>query len=129
MLRVGRRWMLQSSVGMAAWVLVGGCDLTPAAPRSKALRAVGFLGSTAAQIRVGPFEEGLRERGYLAGQNIRIDYRWADDNEGLPAVAEELVQQGVEVLVGAGGPPTGAAWEVTKGVPIVGVNFPVPSPF
>lgn len=129
MLRVGRRWMLQSSVGMAAWVLVGGCGLTPAAPRSKAPRRIGFVGSTAAQIRVGPFEEGLRGRGYLSGENIKVDYRWADTNEGLRAVAEDLVQQGAEVLVGAGGPPTTVAWEVSKSVPIVGVNFPVPSPY
>ena len=129
MQRVSRRWVLRVGVAMAASGLVSGCGLTPAAQRPKAPRRIGFLGSTGTQIRVAPFDEGLRGRGYVDGQNMRVDYRWADTPDGMRAAAEDLLQQGADVLVGAGGPPTSAAWAVTKTVPIVGVNFPVPSPY
>jgi putative ABC transport system substrate-binding protein len=93
------------------------------------MRRLGFVGSTGAQIRVAPFEEGLREWGYLEGQNVRTEHRWADTNEDLRAAITDLVDHGVEVLVTAGGAATGLAWAVTKNVPIVGVNFTVGSPF
>ena len=73
-------------------------------------RRIGFLGSsgaTAAPQVVEAFRQGLRELGYVEGQNIAIEYRWAEGRyERLPALAAELVRLKVDVIVTvcAGGP-------------------------
>jgi hypothetical protein len=54
---------------------------------------------------VTAFRQGLQESGYVEGRNVTIEYRWADDvYERLPALASELVQRRVAVLVAAGSP-------------------------
>jgi putative ABC transport system substrate-binding protein len=77
------------------------------------------------------FHRGLREAGYVDGQNITIEYRWAnDDHARLPALATELVDGEVAVLVAAGGTVSAlAAHRATKDIPIVftPVNDPVKS--
>ena len=56
---------------------------------------VGFLGNSTAALEanlVGPFREGLRELGYVEGQNVAIEYRWAEGQyERFPAVVAELL--------------------------------------
>ncbi|MFL6795774.1 MAG: ABC transporter substrate-binding protein, partial [Xanthobacteraceae bacterium] len=85
---------------------------------------IGFLGSSSAaewQPLVQALQAGLKETGYVAGENVDIEYRWADGHyERLPALAGELVHQHVAVIVAAGSPaPAQAAKAATSTIPIV----------
>jgi putative ABC transport system substrate-binding protein len=67
------------------------------------------------------FRQGLKERGFVEGQNVRIEYRFANNkNERLPALAVDLVQRQVTVIVSMAGTPGAlAAKSATKAIPIV----------
>ena len=67
------------------------------------------------------FRKGLSETGYVVGQNVQIDYRWAEGQyDRLPALAVELVDLRVGVILAAGGPPSAlAAKATTSTIPIV----------
>jgi putative tryptophan/tyrosine transport system substrate-binding protein len=75
----------------------------------------GFAGSLAA------FHQGLRGAGYIEGQNVEVEYRWADGRtERLPALAAELVGRKVDVIFTSGGlPAIFAAKDATSTIPIV----------
>jgi putative tryptophan/tyrosine transport system substrate-binding protein len=84
---------------------------------------IGFLGSafaSAAGVRVEALRLGLRELGYVEGRNLAIEFRWAEgNNDRLPALAAELVQSRVDVIVTQGTPATLAARRATTTIPIV----------
>jgi len=85
---------------------------------------IGFLNSASAREwahLVGAFRKGLNEVGYVEGQNVLIDYRWAEGlYDRLPALAEELVRRPVSVLVATGGATSVlAAKAATTTIPIV----------
>jgi ABC-type uncharacterized transport system substrate-binding protein len=84
---------------------------------------IGFLGNATPALEahlVGPFREGLRDLGYVEGQNIVIDYRWADgDYARLPGLIAELIAQRVDVIVTAGTPASLAVKKATTSVPLV----------
>lgn len=85
---------------------------------------IGFLsGASAApwQPFVLSFKQGLREAGYVEGENVAIEYRWAEQRyERLPALASELVRHQVSVIVAtAGGQTAVAARNATATIPIV----------
>jgi putative ABC transport system substrate-binding protein len=66
------------------------------------------------------FRHGLRERGYVEGQNIIIEYRFSEDrNDRLPALAAELVAMKVQLILASGTPASFAAKEATSTIPIV----------
>jgi putative ABC transport system substrate-binding protein len=73
---------------------------------------IGFLGTSSPDlyaIRLGVFRDGLKEAGFVEGQNVAIEYRWARDNvDRLPALATELVQRRVNVIVAGSGTPGGS---------------------
>jgi len=72
---------------------------------------------------VEPLEQGLRDLGYIEGQNITIEHRYAEGMaERLPDLAAELVQLKVDVIVVGGSPSTQAATNATKTIPIVMTN-------
>jgi len=103
-----------------------------AQPASKVPR-IGYIspGSPSNQARVArleAFRQGLREQGYVDGQNIAIDARWAQGNyDRYAELAAELVRLKVDVLVTVGATGSQAAKRVTKTIPIVMtvVNDPV----
>jgi putative ABC transport system substrate-binding protein len=66
------------------------------------------------------FRSGLRDHGYIEGQNVRIEYRWAEGNyERLPGLAAELVRRKVDIIITQGTPAAFAAKQATTTIPIV----------
>ena len=100
--------------------------------QQKAMPVVGFLdgGSPGpAAPFVAAFHQGLSETGYIEGQNLAIEYRWAEGGyDRLPALAADLVDHKVDVILAWGGTPVGlAAKAATSTIPIVfaGLSNPV----
>ena len=66
------------------------------------------------------FRQGMRELGWVDGQNVSLEYRWADGNlDRLPALAADLVRLPVDVIHLAGGPAIRAVQQITRTIPIV----------
>jgi putative ABC transport system substrate-binding protein len=85
---------------------------------------VGYLGdgspASRKSINLDPFLEGLRDLGYVEGQNVVIETRWSDGrNERLAGLATDLVRQNVDVIVTHGLPAARAAKNATTTIPIV----------
>ena len=85
---------------------------------------IGFLSSASEEAWrhfVAAFQAGLNEGGYVDGQNVVIEFRWAEGRyDRLPAMAADLVHRKVAVLISTGGEPTiRAAMKLTKNIPIV----------
>jgi putative tryptophan/tyrosine transport system substrate-binding protein len=91
--------------------------------QQKKVPRIGFLNAvspSAMAPRVEAFRQGLRELGYLEGQNIIIEYRYAEGNyDSLYDFARELVGLKVDLIVTGGIPPTRAAQQATKTIPII----------
>ena len=89
-----------------------------------AMPVIGFLHSASADgnpDRVRAFRQGLKEAGFVEGENVTVEYRWAESQlDRLPALAAELVRRGVTAIVAPAGPPVVfAAKAATKTIPIV----------
>jgi ABC-type uncharacterized transport system substrate-binding protein len=100
--------------------------------QQKPMPVIGYLGSGlpgAFAPLAAAFQQGLSETGYVEGQNVAIEYRWAEDPyDRLPALAADLVGRKVDLIVAAGGFAAAlAAKSVTSTTPIVftGVSDPV----
>jgi putative ABC transport system substrate-binding protein len=91
-----REFIMLLGAGAATWPL--------AAHAQQAMPVVGFLRVTSASDSthlVAAFQQGLRQSGFLEGQNVAMEYRWADgQEERLPALAADLVRSRVAVIVG-----------------------------
>jgi len=97
----------------AAWPLV-------ARAQQKAMPVIGYL-SIGSPDPLAAFRQGLNETGYVEGQNLAIESRWAEGRyDRLPGLAAELVGRQVGVMVTSGGPlPAFAAKNATSTIPIV----------
>jgi putative ABC transport system substrate-binding protein len=84
---------------------------------------IGYLGSQSAELDknvIVPFLQGLKETGYVEGQNVAVEYRWADNQyDRLPALAADLVRRGVAVIVVEGIEAALAAKATTRTIPII----------
>ena len=105
--------------------------LTTDAQPPKQVPRIGVLHTNASALWFPPllaaFRQGLRDLGYVEGQNLVIEYRSAEGHaDRLPALAAELVQLQVEVIVAPGPAPGPAAQHATRTIPIViAVSDPV----
>lgn len=96
----------------------------PFAVCAQPLPLIGYMTSRSAkdsELHTAAFLRGLSESGYIPGQNLRIEYRWADGHyERLPEIAAELTRLPLAALVAAGGEPSAlAAKAATATVPII----------
>jgi putative tryptophan/tyrosine transport system substrate-binding protein len=114
------------------FIALAGCAVAaPAAVRAQQVTKIyriGYLGSgTANPQLLGVFQHGLRDLGWIEGQNYRIDYRFAEGKyDVLPGLADELVRLGVDAIVASPTPAALAAKNATATLPIVGIGFDNP---
>jgi putative ABC transport system substrate-binding protein len=112
-----RREFIAGLGSTAAWPVVAQAQ-QPAVP------VIGFLSSQSAEgsrnYYTVPFLQGLKETGYVEGQNVAVEYRWAENQpDRLPALAADLVRRRVAVIVANGNDAALAAKAATTTIPIV----------
>jgi putative ABC transport system substrate-binding protein len=111
-----RREFIAGLGSATAWPVV-------AEAQQRALPVIGYLGAQSAddyKDLIVSFVQGLKETGYVEGQNVAIEYRWAENQpDRLPALAADLVRRRVAVIVAVAGEATLAAEAATTTIPIV----------
>ena len=109
-----RREFIAGLAGATAW------PVALKAQQPARVYRLGFLrNGSPPQTFVEGLRQGMRELGYVEGQNIRIEYGLAPSAEELPAAAAELVRLDVDLIIASGTPPTVAAKNATSTIPIV----------
>jgi putative ABC transport system substrate-binding protein len=114
-------WLLRVSLILAGIGLWSGWE--PTDLRAQKVPRIGFLAVGTREGRafvIEGFLRGLREHGYVEGQNILIEYRFSEGrNERLPELASELVALKVDLILASGSPASFAAKDATRTIPIV----------
>jgi len=111
-----RRDVLALLGGAAGTTLV-----SPAARAQQPMPVIGFLHPSSPEpYRLRAFRQSLKDVGFVEGENVTIEYRWADNQlDRLPALAAELAQRRVAVIAAAAPPAVFAAKAATTTIPIV----------
>ena len=111
-----RRREFIAGLGAAAWPVV-------ARAQQPAIPVIGYLSTQSAddsKLFTVPFLQGLKETGYVEGQNVAIDHRWAENQiDRLPALVADLVRRRVAVILAEGAAAARAAKAATTTIPIV----------
>ena len=115
-----RREFITFFGGAAAWPVAVRAQQSPTA-------TIGFVHSASATFtatEIAGFEQGLKEAGYINGQNLAIEYRWAEGQyDRLPSIIADLIGHRVEVIAAGGGPaPARAAMAATTIIPIIFIS-------
>jgi putative ABC transport system substrate-binding protein len=117
-------------IGVPLWALLLAVSFPVEAQQSKIVPRIGYLSSTspsAGASRIEAFRQGLRELGYVEGENRLIEWRYAEGKlDRLPALAAELVRLKLDIIVSASPPVTGAIKDATVTIPIVMAHDPDP---
>lgn len=118
-----RRTFLALTGGALAWPA-----RLRAQPQTGTVHRIGYLGSGGNnQAILEAFHDGLRDLGWIAGQNLVIDYRFAEGHlDRLPALADELVRLDPRLIAASPTPAALAAKNATRTIPIVGISFDNP---
>lgn len=115
--RLGRRPLLRGAAALALWATLASCGARSRVPH------VGYLGSDSGPSGnpyVGAFRQGLREQGWVEGQDLVVDYRFAQGRlERLPELASELVSLEVDVIVASRDQAAHAAKSATARIAVV----------
>ena len=113
---MNRREFIAALGGAAAWPIA-------AQGQQSAMPVIGFLDSTSPDTfadRLRALHQGLKDTGFFAGQNVEIEYRWAENQiDRLPELAAELVRRQVAVIATGAPASTFAAKAATNTIPIV----------
>jgi len=121
--------MRKNIIGFALSAMLLALSFPSQAQQGKKVHRIGYLSagtSSSEALRLDAFREGLRQRGYVEGQNIIIEVRYSEGKpERLPDLAADLVRLKVDVIVG-GGALIEAAKKATSAVPIVMLFSPDP---
>jgi len=100
----------------AAWPVAAGAQQPP-------IPVIGYLSPTSFGVlseRLRGLHQGLKEAGYVVGENVAIEYRWSEGQyDRLPAMAAELVRKQVSIIVAGANAATFAAKAATTTIPIV----------
>ena len=118
-----RRRFLRGTLGLAGLGLLSGCVVLPSQGQQRpAVHRIGYLSTNPSNPDpyIEPLRQALRELGWVDGQNLAIEYRYAPGNQDrLPELAADLVRLEVELIHAAGTGPASAAREASATIPIV----------